>query len=105
VVFAVSDGHSPRRAILTLVKEGAQLAAGAGTKFRHRLLHVVRSQEDAGGHHPVRLVVFDKLLRCAVGADENSSQEMGVVVSNIDFIRKHISASSGMHRDDRAPQR
>lgn len=37
---------------------------------------------------PVKLVVFDTLARCAVGADENSSQEMGVVVAHVDSIRR-----------------
>jgi RecA-family ATPase len=44
---------------------------------------------------PVRLVIFDTLARCAVGADENSSQEMGVVVDHLDRVRRRISASSG----------
>jgi RecA-family ATPase len=55
---------------------------------------VVQSQEASHGSKPVRLVIFDTLARCAVGADENSSQEMGVVVSNIDYIRRRISVSS-----------
>lgn len=54
---------------------------------------LVRHQHAA--NTPVRLVIFDTLARCAVGADENSSQEMGVVVDHLDRIRRRISASSG----------
>ena len=41
---------------------------------------------------PAKLVVFDTLARCAVGADENSSQEMGVVVAHADKIRRVLGA-------------
>ena len=43
----------------------------------------------------VRMVVFDTLARCAVGADENSSQEMGVVVDHLDKIRRRVSTANG----------
>lgn len=37
--------------------------------------------------HPIGLVVIDTLARCAPGADENSAQEMGVVVRHLDLLR------------------
>lgn len=48
----------------------------------------VVQHHQAAATRPVKLVVFDTLARCAVGADENSSQEMGVVVANVDRIRR-----------------
>lgn len=48
----------------------------------------VVQHHQAAAARPVKLVVFDTLARCAVGADENSSQEMGVVVANVDRIRR-----------------
>jgi hypothetical protein len=44
-------------------------------------------------HGGIKLVVFDTLARCAVGVDENSSQEMGVVVSHADRIRRETGAA------------
>lgn len=38
------------------------------------------------------LIVFDTLARCIVGADENSAKDMGVVVANLDRIRRTTGA-------------
>jgi len=38
------------------------------------------------------LFVFDTLARCIAGADENSARDMGLVVANLDRIRRATSA-------------
>jgi hypothetical protein len=38
------------------------------------------------------LIVFDTLARCIVGADENSAKDMGLVVANLDRIRRRTGA-------------
>jgi hypothetical protein len=38
------------------------------------------------------LIVFDTLARCIVGADENSAKDMGIVVANLDRIRRTTGA-------------
>ena len=42
--------------------------------------------------HPA-LIIFDTLARCAVGADENSAKDMGIVVSNADLVRRQTGAT------------
>lgn len=39
-----------------------------------------------------RLIVLDTVARCAVGAEENSARDMGIVVEQIDRLRRHIGA-------------
>lgn len=45
---------------------------------------------------PISLVVIDTLARCAAGADENSAQEMGVVVQNLDLLRRILNGCTVM---------
>jgi RecA-family ATPase len=47
--------------------------------------------ELAGELQPV-LIVFDTLARCIAGADENSAKDMGIVVANLDRIRRTTAA-------------
>ena len=42
-------------------------------------------------HRPA-LVVFDTLARCTLGAEENSAKDMGLVVANLDRIRRASGA-------------
>jgi len=39
------------------------------------------------------LIVFDTLARCAVGADENSAKDMGIVIANVDRLRAELGAT------------
>jgi RecA-family ATPase len=48
---------------------------------------IVNKRDAQGRKTQVRLVVFDTLARCSVGLDENSSQEVGRVVDNVDKLR------------------
>lgn len=41
----------------------------------------------------VRLIVFDTLARCVVGADENSAKDMGEIVASVDLIREQTGAA------------
>ncbi len=43
-----------------------------------------------------RLVVFDTLARCSVGADENSARDMGVVVAALDRVKAATGAATGV---------
>lgn len=43
--------------------------------------------------YPLKLVVFDTLARCAVGADENSNRDMGVIVKHCDLIRTGLGVA------------
>ena len=43
------------------------------------------------------LVVFDTTSRCAVGADENSARDMGIVIANMDTIRSSGAAVLAIH--------
>lgn len=38
------------------------------------------------------LVIFDTLARCTVGAEENSARDMGLVVANLDRVRRATGA-------------
>lgn len=40
-----------------------------------------------------KAIAFDTLARCAVGADENSSRDMGLVVANLDYIKTTTNAA------------
>ncbi len=42
---------------------------------------------------PPQLVIFDTLARCAVGADENSQKDMGLIVAGADRVRTEIQAT------------
>ena len=42
---------------------------------------------------PVSLVVIDTLARCAVGVDENSSTQMGMVIKGADRIKAELGAT------------
>lgn len=49
------------------------------------------------------LIVFDTLARCATGADENSSRDMGRVVTHIDWLREQLGACVlAVHHDNRS---
>ena len=39
------------------------------------------------------LIVLDTLARCAVGADENSARDMGIVIQSIDTIRRYFECT------------
>lgn len=43
-----------------------------------------------------KVVWFDTLARCTVGVEENSAKDMGLVVSNLDYIRDAIDGSVGV---------
>jgi hypothetical protein len=45
------------------------------------------------GQEPVSLIIFDTLARCFVGGDENSAQEMGMVIANVDRIREELGTA------------
>ena len=42
---------------------------------------------------PVALVVFDTVARCMIGGDENSAQDMGKAVKNMDLVREQIGCA------------
>jgi hypothetical protein len=42
------------------------------------------------------LVVFDTWARCTVGVEENSAKEAGIVVDNVDRVRKATSSGSAL---------
>lgn len=42
---------------------------------------------------PPQLVIFDTLARCAVGLDENSAKDMGMVVEGVDIIRESLNTT------------
>ncbi len=48
---------------------------------------------------PIRLVIFDTLARCVIGADENSAEDMGQAVAFFDHLRKssNLSEASDTH--------
>jgi len=56
------------------------------------LIDAIR-EAGAGPRAPVALVVIDTLARAAVGADENSSGEMGSIIAQVERIR----AKTGAH--------
>lgn len=43
---------------------------------------------------PVSLIIFDTLARCIVGGDENSAQDMGVLVNSVDQLRRQFNATT-----------
>jgi 5S rRNA maturation endonuclease (ribonuclease M5)/RecA/RadA recombinase len=42
---------------------------------------------------PVAMVVFDTVARCMIGGDENSAQDMGKAVKNMDLVREQIGCA------------
>lgn len=50
-------------------------------------------QAVASAHGPVRLVVFDTLIRCSFGSDENSSRDMNMITDSADRIRRETGAT------------
>jgi len=43
--------------------------------------------------YPIALIVLDTLARCAVGAEENSNRDMGIIVKHCDLIRKELGVA------------
>jgi hypothetical protein len=54
---------------------------------------IVRSIEAVTGSRACDLVVFDTQARCTAGVDENSAEEMGVVVGALDWLRLETGAA------------
>ena len=52
-------------------------------------LHSIDQQLD----DPPVLIVFDTLARCAVGMEENSAKEMGLLVAGVDRIREETGSA------------
>ena len=48
----------------------------------------------AVGNMPVRMVVIDTLARAMPGADENSAQEVGLVIAGCDALREELGCST-----------
>ena len=73
---------------LLIVEQPLNLFQGPDTDA---LLALVSEAAERG---PVRLTVVDTLARVALGANENSSQDMGQVIANLDRVR---DATGGMY--------
>jgi hypothetical protein len=56
------------------------------------LMEVVAAIESAGLAAPVGLIIVDTLSRAMAGGDENSSEDMGEFVRNIDMLRASTAA-------------
>ena len=54
---------------------------------------VVESIERVTGSAQADLIVFDTQARCTAGIDENSAEEMGVVVASLDWLRLRTGAT------------
>lgn len=71
--------------------------AAVGDKFP--LQSAITTDEEGQEHaepiesSPVRLIIFDTLARCVIGADENSAEDMGQAVAFFDHLRKSSSLS------------
>ncbi len=44
--------------------------------------------------NPPTLIVFDTLARCTLGMDENSAQDMGIVIEGLDKIRTQLECAT-----------
>lgn len=75
----------PRRAGVYFLGDAINLLDGLAV---HSLIGDLQALPE-----PPKLVVFDTLSRCAPGADENSAQDMGRVVSATDRIKKATRAT------------
>jgi RecA/RadA recombinase len=42
---------------------------------------------------PVAMVIFDTVARCMIGGDENSAQDMGKAVKNMDLVREALGCA------------
>ncbi len=54
---------------------------------------IVKSIEATTGSKQCNLIVFDTQARCTAGVDENSAEEMGVVVEALDWLRLETGAA------------
>ncbi len=54
---------------------------------------IVNSIESTTGSRQCDLIVFDTQARCTAGIDENSAEEMGVVVEALDWLRLETGAA------------
>ena len=54
---------------------------------------IIRSIEAVTGSKSCDLIVFDTQARCTAGVDENSAEEMGVVVGALDWLRLETGAA------------
>ena len=71
---------------LAVLGEPVQLA---DKRSRRKFIDAV---EDEMEEDPT-LIIFDTLARCAVGLDENSAKDMGLVIEGIDKIRHNFGSS------------
>ena len=62
-----------------------QVVGTSLTKEVADLLEIAKEREPA-------FIVIDTLARCCVGADENSSRDMGIVIDNLDYVRQETGA-------------
>jgi hypothetical protein len=67
------------------------LATAVNLLDRHALTDLTDILDE---HQPI-LTIFDTLARCMVGADENSSQDMGRTVEALDTVRNHTQGHIG----------
>ena len=67
-------------------------------------------RETVGEGMPIRMVVIDTLARAMPGADENSAQEVGLVIAECDWLKDELDyhrlpgASLRQRRDQRRPR-
>lgn len=54
---------------------------------------LIESIADRTGNQATDFIVFDTQARCTSGIDENSAQEMGVVVTHLDYIKEQTGAT------------
>ncbi len=47
----------------------------------------IKAWEDYFPDDPLRMIIIDTLAKAAIGAEENSAKEMGIVLSNVEKIR------------------
>lgn len=83
------------RARLTILPERSVAFVGtavqiADPKARRQFITAIR--KEFGDELP-DLIIFDTLARCAVGLDENSAKDMGILVEGLEQIRQDLKCS------------
>lgn len=102
VVYIAGEGLGGLAARIKAMRSRYSIAADVPFYVRPKAVNfrdpnavkeIVALAKDAADGRPIALVVIDTLARAMPGVDENSAQEVGVVIAHCDWVRDELACA------------